>query len=130
MGHGNELKVAVMGAPLASVNLSYDHPVCSGPLTSLSVITPESYFGKEQPLPGRGTQEEPGCGELVHHRHPLQLVLDSDACCHHHRFDGRLELRGVRVFTASCTASVAEWGQKPGLLGSPSCFSLFHTTSY
>lgn len=49
---GNELTAAVTGAPLASVNL-----LCSGPLTSLSVIAPESCFGKCQPLPGRGTEK-------------------------------------------------------------------------
>lgn len=51
-GRGNELTAAVTGAPLASVNL-----LCSGPLTSLSVISPESCFGKCQPLPGRGTKK-------------------------------------------------------------------------
>lgn len=61
-GRGNELTAAVTGAPLASVNV-----LCSGPLTSLSVIAPEGCFGKCQPLPGRGTKKSlaVGCWGIV-----------------------------------------------------------------
>lgn len=54
-GYGNERPAAVMGVPLVSVSLPWDHPLCSGPVASLSVSALERCVANYQPLPGNGT---------------------------------------------------------------------------